>query len=399
MQEQSIISLSFLLKGATIMRIVIAPQSLKGSLTAAEAGQAIASGVRAVFPEAEIDIVPVADGGEGTVQALVDATGGTIVQQTVTGPLGTPVEAFFGLLGDGSTAAIEMAAAAGLPLVPPDQRDPCITTTYGVGELIRAALEYGCHNFIIGIGGSATNDGGAGMAQALGAALLTGEGKAIARGGAALATLSHISIERLDPRIQACTVQVACDVNNPLCGPTGASAVYGPQKGATPEMVAELDAALAHYATIIEQDLGLAVSNVPGAGAAGGLGAGLMTFLHATLRPGAQIVLEAVHLEERLQTADLVITAEGQLDSQTAYGKSVGAVASMAKRHGLPVLALAGGLGHDYKAVYSLGVDAVAVLPSEPMTLAHAMAHAAQLTTDSTERALRIMQLGMNMKK
>jgi glycerate 2-kinase len=380
------------------MRIVIAPQSLKGSLTAAEAGQAIASGVRAVFPEAGIDIVPVADGGEGTVQALVDATGGTIVPQTVTGPLGTPVEAFFGLLGDGSTAAIEMAAAAGLPLVPPDQRDPRITTTYGVGELIRAALDHGCRNFIIGIGGSATNDGGAGMAQALGAALLTDEGKAIARGGAALATLSRISIESLDARIQACTVQVACDVNNPLNGPTGASAVYGPQKGATPEMVAELDAALAHYATIIERDLGLAVSNVPGAGAAGGLGAGLLTFLHATLRPGAQIVLEAVHLEERLRAADLVITAEGQLDSQTAYGKSVGAVASMAKRYGLPVLTLAGGLGHDYKAVYSLGVDAVAVLPSGPITLADAMAHAAQLTADSTERALRIMQLGMNMK-
>ncbi|GAC1350511.1 MAG: glycerate kinase [Ktedonobacteraceae bacterium] len=380
------------------MRIVIAPQSLKGSLTAAEAGQAIASGVRAVFPEAEIDIVPVADGGEGTVQTLVDATGGTIVQQTVTGPLGTPVEAFFGLLGDGSTAAIEMAAAAGLPLVPPDQRDPRITTTYGVGELIRAALDHGCHNFIIGIGGSATNDGGAGMAQALGAALLTDEGKAIARGGAALATLSHISIERLDARIQDCTVQVACDVNNPLYGPGGASAVYGPQKGATPEMVAELDAALAHYAAIIERDLGLAVSNVPGAGAAGGLGAGLMTFLHATLRPGAQIVLEAVHLEERLRAADLVITAEGQLDSQTAYGKSVGAVASMAKRFGLPVLALAGGLGLDYKAVYALGVDAVAVLPSGPVTLADAMTHAAQLTADSTERALRIMLIGMNMK-
>ena len=380
------------------MRILIAPQSLKGSLTAAEAGQAIATGAKSVFPEAEITIIPVADGGEGTVQALVDATGGSLVQRTVTGPLGTPVAAFFGLLGDGHTAAIEMAACAGLPLVPPDQRDPRITTTYGVGELIRAALDAGCRHFIIGIGGSATNDGGAGMAQALGAALLTADGKEIARGGAGLATLSHISISNIDPRLQECTVQVACDVNNPLYGPTGASAVYGPQKGATPEMVVQLDAALAHYAQIIERDLGLAVSNVPGAGAAGGLGAGLLTFLHATLRPGAQIVLEAVQLEEQMRTADLVITAEGQLDSQTAYGKSVGAVASLAKRYGIPVLALSGGLGNGYQVVYTLGVDAVAVLPSGPMTLPYAMEHAAELTTDSAERTLRLLKVGTNLK-
>src|SRR5437660_12079823 len=222
------------------MRIVIAPQSLKGSLTTAEAGQAIATGVRSVFPEAEIAIVPVADGGEGTVQALVDATGGKIVQQTVTGPLSTPVTAFFGLLGDGKTAAIEMAACAGLPLVPSGRRDPRITTTFGVGELILAALEYGCRRFIIGIGGSATNDGGAGMAQALGVSLLTSEGKEIAQGGAALVDLARISTEMMDVRLQACTVDVACDVTNPLCGPTGASAVYGPQKGATPEMVKQL---------------------------------------------------------------------------------------------------------------------------------------------------------------
>src|SRR5207302_2403349 len=203
------------------MRIIIAPQSLKGSLTAAEAGQAIAAGVETVYPEAEIDIVPIADGGEGTVQALVDATGGEIVQQTVTGPLGEPVTAFFGLLGDGRTAAIEMAAAAGLPLVPPDKRDPRVTTTYGVGELILAALDRGSRHFIIGIGGSATNDGGAGMAQALGASLLTVDGRETAPGGAALATLSRISTTTMDSRLQACTFEVACDVNNPLCGPTG----------------------------------------------------------------------------------------------------------------------------------------------------------------------------------
>jgi glycerate kinase len=376
------------------MRIVIAPQSLKGSLTAAEAGQAIANGVRAVYPDADLDIVPVADGGEGTVQALVDATGGEVVQQTVTGPLGEPVLAFFGLLGDGRTAAIEMAAAAGLPLVPPELRDPRITTTYGVGELILAALDRGCRHFIIGIGGSATNDGGAGMAQALGASLLAEDGKEIEPGGAALATLARISTAALDARLQECTIEVASDVNNPLCGPTGASAVYGPQKGATPEMVAELDAALAHYSQVIERDLGQVVRDIHGAGAAGGLGAGLIAFLHATLRPGAQIVIEAVGLEERVRTANLVITAEGQLDSQTAYGKSVGAVAAVAKRYGLPVLALAGGLGDNYQTVYALGVDAVSVLPSGPMTLEYAMQHAAELMSSATERMLRILRVG-----
>ena len=379
------------------MRIVIAPQSLKGSLSAAEAGLAIAKGARAVYPEADITIVPVADGGEGTVQALVDATGGRIVEQTVTGPLGEPVNAFFGLLGDGRTAAIEMAACAGLPLVPPALRDPRITTTYGVGELIMAALDQGCRHFIIGIGGSATNDGGAGMAQALGTSLMTHEGKAIGRGGAALTTLAHISTATMDARLSSCSFDVACDVNNPLCGPMGASAVYGPQKGATPEMVGQLDDALAHYAEVIERDLGVSVRDVPGAGAAGGLGAGLMAFLRATLRPGAQIVLEAVKLEEQLRSADLVITAEGQLDAQTAYGKSVGAVAALAKRYRLPVLALAGSLGEDYRTIYTLGIDAIAVLPSGPMTLSYAMEHAAQLISDATERALCTLRVGSDM--
>jgi len=380
------------------MRILIAPQSLKGSLTAAEAGLSIAQGVQAVYPKAEIVIVPIADGGEGTVQALVDATNGKIIQQTVTGPLGKPVPAFFGLMGDGSTAAIEMASCAGLPLVPPDQRDPRITTTYGVGELILAALDHGSRHFIIGIGGSATNDGGAGMAQALGAALLSRQGIQIARGGAALATLAHISTSTMDPRLQECTLEVACDVTNPLCGPTGASAVYGPQKGATPEMVEELDSALAHYAQIIEQDLGMSVREIPGAGAAGGLGAGLIAILHATLRPGAQIVFEAIHLEERIRTANLVITAEGQIDAQTAYGKSVGSVAEIAKRYGLPVLALAGSLGDNYRVVYELGVDAVATLPSGPMTLAFAMENAAWLLSDAAERACRLIQVGAKVK-
>lgn len=376
------------------MRIVIAPQALKGSLSAAEAGRAIAQGAREVYPEAEIQIVPVADGGEGTAQALVDASGGRLLEREVRGPLGQPVRAFFGLMGDGRTAIIEMAACAGLPLVSAEQRDPRVTTTYGVGELILAALAEGCARFIIGIGGSATNDGGAGMAQALGARLLDEQGHELPAGGAALSRLARIETEHMDSRLQGCTFEVACDVTNPLCGPTGASAVYGPQKGATPAMVTELDAALDHYAQIVEHDLGHAVRDIPGAGAAGGLGAGLLAFLRATLRPGAQIVLEAVHLEEQISTANLVITAEGRLDSQTAYGKSVGAVAALAKKYHLPVLAIAGGLGDDYQEIYRLGIDGIAVLPSGPMSLTEAMQQAEQLTRASTERALRIFSAG-----
>jgi glycerate kinase len=380
------------------MKIVIAPQSLKGSLSAAETGQAISEGARIVYPDAEIVIVPVAGGGEGTTQALVDATGGRLVTHIVTGPLGEPVQAFLGLMGDGRSAVIEMAASSGLPLVPPEQRDPLVATTYGVGELILAALNEGRTHFIIGIGGSATNDGGAGMAQALGAHLLDAQGAELPAGGAALARLAHIEIAGLDPRLQECVFEVASDVTNPLCGPTGASAVYGPQKGATPAMVAELDAALAHYAEIIERDLGLAVREQPGAGAAGGLGAGLLAFLPATLRPGAQIILDAVRLEEQVRAADLVITAEGRLDSQTAYGKSVGAVAALAKKYHLPVLAIAGGLGDRYQEIYALGIDGIAVLPSGPMSLDEAMQRAARLTSETTERMLRIFQVGTELK-
>jgi len=380
------------------MHILIAPQSLKGSLTAAEAGSAIALGVRKIYPEAEIEVVPIADGGEGTVQALVDASGGKIIQKVVTGPLGEPVQAFFGLMGDGSTSAIEMAACAGLPLVPPAKRDPRITTTYGVGELILAALDYGSRHFIIGIGGSATNDGGAGMAQALGASLLDAQGTKIAPGGAALATLAHISTSSMDSRLQKCTVEVACDVTNPLCGPMGASAVFGPQKGATPEMVEELDKALGHYASIVERDLNMSIGDIPGSGAAGGLGAGLMAFLHAKLRPGTQIVFEAIEIEERIRKADLVITAEGQIDAQTAYGKSVGAIAEIAKRSGLPVVAFAGSLGENYQVVYELGVDAVAALPASPVTLTYAMENASRLLSDAAERACRFMQVGARTK-
>jgi glycerate kinase len=379
------------------MHIVIAPQSLKGSLSAAETGRAIAAGVQEVYPTAKVTIVPIADGGEGTVQALVDGTDGRILLYPVTGPLHEPVTALFGLLGDGHTAVIEMAACAGLPLVPPERRDPRITTTYGVGELIRHALDAGCRHFLIGVGGSATNDGGAGMAQALGIQLTDASGQEIEHGGAALASLAHISLAQQDPRLADCYFEVACDVNNPLCGLRGATAIYGPQKGATPDMIPALDAALQHFAFIIQQDLALSVADIPGAGAAGGLGAGLLAFVNASLRPGAQIVLETVHLAEHLRTADLLITAEGQIDQQTAYGKSVGAVAQLARQAGVPVLALAGSLGVDYQALYDLGIGAFAVLPSGPMSLAHAMEYAFDLTRDATARAMHMFKLGQRL--
>jgi glycerate kinase len=380
------------------MHIVVAPQALKGSLTAAQAGQAITVGIQTIYPQAEIRVIPMADGGEGTVQAFVTATGGKIVPQTVTGPLGQTVQAFYGILGDGKTAVIEMAACAGLPLLKPEQRDPRLTTTYGVGELIHAALDQGCRSFLIGIGGSATNDGGAGMAQALGAALLTDEGKPIARGGAALSTLASISLQQMDPRLQECNFDVACDVTNPLCGPEGASAIYGPQKGATPEIVEQLDAALSHYAIILQRDLHCSVAQQPGAGAAGGLGAGLMAFLHANLRPGAQILIEVLELEKHICQADLVITAEGQIDSQTMYGKTIAAIARLAKQYHVPVIALAGSLSPDYHAVYDLGLDAINVLPSGPMSLDAAMEQAAPLLTQATERALRLVKIGQDLQ-
>jgi glycerate kinase len=388
------------------MKIVAAPQALKGSLAASEVGNAIAAGIHAVAPDADVVILPVADGGEGTVAALVAATGGRTVTARVTGPLGEAVDAAFGLLGTtaftGSAAmregdqgaVIEMAAASGLPLVPLERRDPRVTATRGTGELIRAALDAGARRILVGIGGSATNDGGAGMAQALGARLLDAGGRELPPGGAALAHLASIDATGLDPRLADCEVIVASDVTNPLCGPQGASAVYGPQKGATPAMVSELDAALAHYAAILRRDLGADVAEVPGAGAAGGLGAGLLAFLHARLRPGAALVLEAVGFERALAGAALVFTAEGRLDDQTAYGKAVGAVAAAAQRHGVPAIVLAGGLGAGYEALYARGVSAVVPLPDGPLTLAESMARASELVAAAAERTLRLIRLG-----
>ena len=381
------------------MYVVVAPQSLKGSLDAPDVGEAIAAGIRRVWPDADIRVVPVADGGEGTVRSLVAATGGALRHARVTGPLGEPVDAEYGTLGGNraGTAVIEMAAASGLPLVPPEKRNPRMTTTRGTGELMRAALDAGARQLLIGIGGSATNDGGAGMAQALGAQLLDAQGNELPAGGVALAHLRRIDPSGLDPRLKDVEVQVASDVTNPLCGPEGASAVYGPQKGATPEMVSELDAALAHYGEILTRDLGADVARVPGAGAAGGLGAGLLAFAHAQLVPGAQLVLETLDFAHILQGAALVFTAEGQLDSQTAYGKAVGAVATAARKAGAHAVALAGSITADDAALEKLGIDAALSIVSGPMTLEESMANTARLLTDAAARATRLIALGMGI--
>lgn len=377
-----------------MVKVVIAPQGFKGNLTALQVSQAIDNGIRRVVPGVVTTIVPMADGGEGTAQALVDAIGGDMMPVEVTDPMGGRVIAHWGFLSDGVTAVIEMAAASGLSLVLPEKRNPLLATTYGTGELIRQALEKGCRKFIIGIGGSATNDGGAGMAQALGASLLGAKGTPIAFGGAALADLEHIDITAIDPRLADCEILLACDVTNPLCGPEGASCVYGPQKGATKEMVAQLDAALAHYADVIKRDRGIDIIDVPGAGAAGGLGAGLIVFLKAKVLPGIDIVIQATGLARHLKEATLVFTGEGKIDSQTACGKTPVGVAKKAKEFGLPVIAIAGEIGDGYQAVYEQGIDTVFSIAPGPISFSQSTEMAEKLTADVAERAMRLFTCG-----
>ncbi len=380
------------------MKIVIAPDSFKGSLTALQVAEAIEVGLRRVFPTAAIEKVPMADGGEGTVQSLVDATGGEILTARVRDPLGNPIDAQYGVLGDGITAVIEMAAASGLTLVPLDKRDPRVTTTYGTGELIRAALGHGCRKLIIGIGGSATNDGGAGMAQALGAKLLTADDEQIGAGGGPLATLNSIELSELDQRIREMETVVACDVNNPLTGKEGTSHVYGPQKGATPEMIEELDANLAHFNKIVQRDLNKSVGDVPGAGAAGGLGAGLMAFLNASLKSGIDIVTEATQLSKQFSGADLVITGEGQINFQTVFGKTPVGVAKVAKTHNIPVIAIAGSIADRSDGVYNAGIDAMVDIVPEPMSLETAIEEATTLIETAAERAGRMIIIGTKIR-
>ena len=373
------------------MKVVIAPDSYKGCLSALEVAKAMERGVLSVFPSAEVRKIPIADGGEGTVAALVTATNGQLRQAEVTDPLGNKISAHWGVLGDGRTAVIEMAAASGLPLVPKEKRDPRVTTTYGTGELIKAALAEGLAKIIIGIGGSATNDGGTGMARALGVRFLDAAGQEVAAGGGSLAEICQIDTTGLDPRLKNTEIVVACDVDNPLCGTRGASAVFGPQKGATPEMVQQLDAGLAKYASCARQATGRDVAEKAGAGAAGGLGAGLMFFTPAQLKPGVEIVLDAVGFSDIVRDADFVITGEGRTDFQTAFGKAPVGVAKVAKTHGVPVFCISGGLGEGADDVLAQGIDAVMSICDRPLSLEECMAAGAQLIEPAAARLSRIV--------
>lgn len=369
------------------MKVVIAPQEFKGSLSAGQAAAAMAQGVKRVLPEARVDAVPMADGGPGTLDAVA-AAGGHLRRETVEDPLGRPIAAQWAI-ADGETAVIEAAQAAGLWRLPPQERDPRLTSTYGVGQLIGAALDAGCRRLIVGLGGSVTNDGGAGMAQALGVRFLDAQGQALPRGGAALARLQCIDASRLDARAKECQVTGAADVMNPLWGPQGASLVYGPQKGATPAAAQELDAALRHYGEVVRADLGVAVSDIAGAGAAGGLGAGLIAFLKAALRPGVEVVAEMVGLGQRLAEASLILTGEGRLDAQTAYGKTVAGVVRLAREAGVPVIAVVGSLGEGWDTLLRQGLEGVEVLASSSLGQAEAMRRAPGLLAEATERAIR----------
>ena len=376
------------------MKIVIAPQAFKGSISALDAARAMRNGVLEVFPDAQTVLSPVADGGDGTLETLVEGSGGEIREATVTGPLGERRVAQWGAMGDGVTAVIEMARTSGLALVPLDRRDPLNATTYGLGEIVLSALDYGFRRFIMGIGGSATNDAGAGMAQALGVRLLDAAGNELPHGGTALANLSRINMSGIDPRVKESSFLVACDVSNPLTGPEGASAIYGPQKGATLEMVQTLDAALLHFSEVVRHDIGAEVNDLQGAGAAGGLGGGMVAFLDAELRAGVDIVLDTVGLDDALEGADLVLTGEGALDYQTVYSKAPIGVAERAKRLGIPVIAIAGTLGDRYRLVHDHGIDAALAITNAPMSLEEASSRSAELIADAAEQAARMMKVG-----
>lgn len=378
------------------MKVVVAIDSFKGSLSSMEAGQAIAEGVKRVHQNAEVVVRPLADGGEGTVEALVEGMGGIFVTKEVTGPLGAKVEAIYGIIESSSkTAIIEMSAAAGITLVPEESRNPMNTTTYGVGELILDAIERGCRHFIVGIGGSATNDGGVGMLQALGYDFLTREGAAISYGGNGLRELASIEDVNVHPKLKECTFKVACDVTNPLCGENGSSAIFGPQKGATPEMVQELDQLLLHYAELSKEMNANADRFYPGTGAAGGMGFAFLTYTNATLESGIQIVLTETKLEELIATADVVVTGEGRLDGQTALGKAPIGVAALAKKYQKKVLAFAGAVTPDAKECNQHGIDAFFPILRGIVTLKEAMdkENAHRNMVDTVEQVFRVVEM------
>jgi len=373
--------------------IVLAPDSFKESMTAKEACEAMERGVKKVNNNITCIHVPMADGGEGTMQSLVDATGGAVYSIKVTGPLGNEVEASYGILGDGETGILEMASASGIHLVPIEKRNPLITTTYGTGQLIKGCLDSGVKRLIIGIGGSATNDGGAGVIQALGGRLLDKDGSELKFGGGQLGQLDRIDLEKLDKRLSNIDIEVACDVTNPLCGERGASYVFGPQKGATPEMVKALDGNLEHYGEIIKKQLGKDIIDVPGAGAAGGLGAGLMAVLNGNLKKGIDIVIEYSGLEDKIKDADMVWTGEGSMDFQTQYGKTPLGVAVVAKKYNKPVIALAGRVGDDAEVLYDKGIDSIFCIMKGVTSLEEALEKGKENVEKTAENIIRLMNL------
>ena len=375
------------------MKIVIAPDSFKDSLSAQGVAEAIALGLAQVWPQATLIKCPMADGGEGTVESILAACEGELRRTRVRGPLGAPVDAAWGWLPHNRTAIIEMAEASGLQLVPPGQRDACISSTFGTGELIRAALDAGAQRVILAIGGSATNDGGAGAMQALGVKLLDAQNQSLVPGGLALAQLARLDLSGLDRRLADVRFDIAADVNNPLCGPHGASAIFGPQKGASPAQVVQLDQALGHFAKLCAQALGKDVRDEPGSGAAGGLGFAAKAFLGAQFQAGVEVVAELVGLAEAVKDADLVITGEGRFDAQTLRGKTPFGVARIAKRYAVPVIVIAGTLGEGYQELYQHGIDAAFAVTSGPMTLEQACAEAPRLLRERATDIARVWQL------
>lgn len=355
------------------MNILVAMDSLKGSLSSFEANKAIAEGFSAVSSDYNVVSVPIADGGEGTVEALVHATNGQFIKKVVTGPLGQPVNAQFGILGDKTTAVIEIAEACGLPLLSVEERNPLYTTSFGVGELILEAVEQGCHDIIIGLGGSATNDAGVGMLQALGYQFFNQEDALVGLGGVELKNIARIDLSAVPKRVKDLKFRVACDVNNPLYGLNGAAYIYGPQKGATPEIVKELDEGLKNFAVVVLEQVGKDLQQISGAGAAGGLGAAFAGFLQAELESGVQLILDYAELEEKLQGVNLTITGEGKLDGQTSMGKAPAGIALLSKRHGIPVIALAGDITEGNPSLHDSGITSYFTILSGPVDLETAM--------------------------
>ena len=375
------------------MKVVVAIDSLKGSLSSIEAGMAIRDGVLAAKSDAEVIVKPLADGGEGTTDALIEGMNGKRIDLTVTGPMGTPVNAYYGYLADSHTAVMEMASAAGITLVPAAEKNPLLATSFGVGEVMNDALQKGCRNFIIGIGGSATNDGGIGMLKALGVRFLDENGKDAGEGGQALAKVTQIDISGLNPLLKECQIQVACDVNNPLCGENGSTYVYGPQKGVTEDMKKQLDKDMAHFASVTSKTLENDFRDTPGAGAAGGLGFAFLSYIGATLTPGIELILDAVRLEQELPNADIVVTGEGCLDFQTAMGKAPVGVARLAKKYHAKVIAFAGSVTKEASACNKEGIDAFFPILRSVCTLEEAMdpANARANLTATVEQVFRLL--------